>query len=270
AAHPRRAHRCGRRPGRLGTRRRRMPGRHRRRLVRRRTADPPPVAPQKPATDTEWRVRRYAATKDAAEGMPETLAEALTMRADRRAGRLARFTGAVGDAARHITLFDTPVAPTRLEEWATSPYLFFLQRVLRAQVLPEPDEDVEIDALVRGDLVHDVLEQYILAGLEGGDEPDPQLLTELAEQACRDVYDSAPGWLPQLWERDRAAVLATIEQWATQDGTERGEGWTPIGAEQEFAADEAVHLDIGDTSIAFTGKIDRIDRHTDGRLSGTG
>jgi len=114
--------------------------------------------------------------------------------------------------------------------------------------------------------VHDVLEQYILAGLEGGDEPDPQLLTELAEQACRDVYDSAPGWLPQLWERDRAAVLATIEQWATQDGTERGEGWTPIGAEQEFAADEAVHLDIGDTSIAFTGKIDRIDRHTDGRL----
>ena len=227
---------------------------------------PAPGAPQTPATDTEWRVRRYAATRDAIDGMPDTVTDALVMRADRRAGRFTRFTGAVGESARHIRLFDTPVAPTRLEEWATSPYLFFLQRILRAQVLPEPDEDVQIDALVRGDLVHDVLEQYILAGLDEGDAPDGHLLTTLAEQACQAAYDAAPGWLPQLWDRDRAAVLATLEQWFARDVAERAAGWTPIGAEQEFTADEAVRLDIGAEAIAFTGKIDRIDRHTDGRV----
>ena len=49
-----------------------------------------------------------------------------------------------------------PISPTRLETYATCPYQYFLQFVLRLEQVEEPETIERLNALDRGRLIHDI------------------------------------------------------------------------------------------------------------------
>lgn len=224
-----------------------------------------------PATAAEWRARMAdPATGALVAGDPlmtAIIANARHLRGDRRQGRFTRFTGNLAAVADLIRILDEPIAPTRLEEWVASPYLFFIQRILGVSPLDDPDEDMQIDPLRRGDLVHKILEDYVAEVIEGADGGQDRLLS-IGDAHLQEATDTAPGWLPQVWERDARIIRADLETWHALDVIERAQGWTPIGAETSFGGDgeTPVHVDLEHGGMRFLGKIDRIDRHTDGRV----
>ncbi|WP_307828604.1 PD-(D/E)XK nuclease family protein [Antrihabitans sp. YC2-6] len=222
-----------------------------------------------PATDTEWRLRALAGVP--ASGRQTLLDDAVVragmqMRSDRLNGRFTRFNGNVADVRDLVTYFADPVPPTRLEEWVTSPYLFFVRRILKVDDLPDPDNAAAIDPLTRGNLVHLVLEIYIRECIAGAPRSLDRLL-DIGEDVLAEARFGSPGWLPQLWEKDSSVIRRDLMEWFARDNRELSEGWTPTAAEQDFGPppDEVV-LDLADGSIRFSGTVDRIDRHSDGRL----
>ncbi|NKS22291.1 PD-(D/E)XK nuclease family protein [Rhodococcus hoagii] len=221
------------------------------------------------ASSTEWRLRALSAVP--ATERPTVLDDevvqlGIAMRGDRLAGRFTRFNGNVETIAELIRLFDEPVAPTRLEDWVASPYIFFLRHVLGVQALDDPDEDVQIDPLTRGNLIHRVLERYVCELVEGAPGTLGRLQS-IAEEEFGLAIDDAPGWLPQLWERDAARIKEDLDGWFDRDRQDRAAGWTPLGAEHRFGPDgDAVSFDVGPILLRFKGQVDRIDRHEDGRI----
>ncbi|WP_433703451.1 PD-(D/E)XK nuclease family protein [Prescottella equi] len=221
------------------------------------------------ASSTEWRLRALSAvpaTERSTVLDDEIVQLGMAMRGDRWAGRFTRFNGNVETVAELIRLFDEPVAPTRLEDWVASPYIFFMWHVLGVQALDDPDEDVQIDPLTRGNLMHRVLERYVRELIEGAAGTLARL-QDIADEEIGGAVDDAPGWLPQLWERDAASLKEDLEAWFDRDRQDRAIGWTPIGAERRFGDDgDAVSFDVGSMRLRFEGQVDRIDRHEDGRI----
>ena len=62
------------------------------------------------------------------------------------------------------------LSPSTIETYATCPYRYFLERVLRIRSEEEPDRIDRISALERGSLVHRILEHFLTAC---GDDDQP-------------------------------------------------------------------------------------------------
>lgn len=221
------------------------------------------------ASATEWRLRALAAVPASRRSglLDDAVVErGMQMRSDRLWGRFTRFNGNLASAADLLGVFDEPIAPTSLEAWVTSPYVFFIRKILHAEHLEDPDEVIGIDPLTRGSLIHEILNRYVAERISGSDGGRTRL-REIAEHELSKARAAAPGWLPQLWERDSAAIRHDLESWHDHDAEDRADGWAPIGTEIEFGgADRPVEFDIGAATLMFRGTVDRIDRHRQGRL----
>ncbi len=232
------------------------------------------------ASETEWRLRALAAVP--AEQRQTVLTDPIVcsgmrMRSDRLRGRFTRFNGNVHDVRDLLTVFDNPVSPTRLEDWVKSPYRFFLTSVLGAKELPDPDEATEIDALTRGNLIHTILERYVIGTIDGAAQSLSRL-TDIADDVLGSAERDNPGWLGHLWARARGTIMYDLREWHRLDTEDHSDGWTPTHAEHSFGlppkgrpysephVNPAITHDLGDTTIAFRGSVDRIDKHRDGRV----
>lgn len=227
------------------------------------------------ATPTEWRLRELTADEAGRRSAVLTevpgLRRAARMRADRRSGHFTEFTGNVGESPLLRSFFDRAIAPTRLEEWAKSPYLFFIRRILGVDVLSEPETIVEIDHLDRGNALHEVWESVVLSRL-AGDAPDDAAILALGGEIFDAHAAASPGWLPALWARDRAELLEDLTGWIRTDREDASRGWSAIGAESVFGLEDGpevsldVVIDSGVLRVRFAGKVDRIDRGRDGTI----
>jgi ATP-dependent helicase/nuclease subunit B len=148
------------------------------------------------------------------------------------------------------------ISVTGLRDWLECPFRFYLKRGLKMQEIALPK--TELDAMDFGTLMHAVLEEM---------GQDPVLRDTKDEAALRDGmlsvfesrirrdYGEAPS-LPLLIQfesaRQRLRRAATIEI------AEREAGWKTERVEWSF------EVPLGPLTI--TGKIDRIDRHEDGRV----
>ncbi|GAB07382.1 PD-(D/E)XK nuclease family protein [Gordonia amarae] len=232
------------------------------------------------ASETEWRLRALAAVP--ADRRQDALTDpvvvdGMRMRSDRLHGRFTRFNGNVHTVCDLLTVFDNPVSPTRLEDWVKSPYRFFLTTVLGASELPDPDEAVEIDALTRGNLIHEILELYVVGTTEGAAH-DLSRLIGIAEDVLTRAERDNPGWLGHLWARARGTIMRDLRTWHGYDTDDHAHGWTPTDAERTFGMPPrgrpysdppehpAVEFDLGTATIRFRGAVDRIDKHRDGRV----
>ncbi|MCX2966281.1 PD-(D/E)XK nuclease family protein [Gordonia aquimaris] len=222
------------------------------------------------ASDTEWRLRELASVP--ANRRRGTLNDpiinlGMAMRSDRLNGRFTRFNGNLSTVKDLITTFDHPVSPTGLELWVQSPYQYFLEHILRLRALADPDEIAQIDALTRGTLIHTILERYVLATIDGA-ELDVGRLHLVAQEVLDEAQADSPGWLEQLWAKDRGTIVRDLDDWFGHDHADHAGGWLPTHAEQNFGTgtDPEVTLTLGDHSIRFRGQIDRIDRHSGGRI----
>lgn len=222
------------------------------------------------ASPTEWRLRALAGVPARERRLTlddPTVLRGMEMRSDRLNGRFSRFNGNLSTVKELVRVFSEPISPTSLEQWVESPYRFFVRSLLGVDALGDPDEVAQLDPLTRGNLIHATLEQYIQAVIDGKDATLDRLLG-IADEVLDEAILGAPGWLPQLWQKDRAIIRRDIETWFDHDSTDRAAGWTPVGVEQRFGREDTatVLIDLGSGTVRFTGSIDRIDGHHDGRF----
>lgn len=221
------------------------------------------------ASETEWRLRALAehAADDRRGALDDSIVNAgMELRSDRLNGEFTRFNGNVSHIENAVTFFDKPVSASRLEDWVASPYRFFVKTVLGVDTLDDPDDAAQLDPLTRGNLIHLSLERYVQGTLDGINATLDHLI-EVSEEVLADARVDAPGWLPQLWEKDSSIIRRELVEWFALDRTDRDDGWTPLHVERNFGVEpDVLVLDLVGEKIAFAGKIDRIDRHTDGRI----
>ena len=235
--------------------------------------NPPPVLGSDPATSAELRIRTLAGSAwRVGADSPDLLVRAHQLRADRRLGRFTRFTGDVSTAADLLTVLDRPLSPTRLEDWAQSPYLFFLSTILRVRTLDDPADAIEMDLRDYGDLVHTILQRYVDDRIETGSGPDRDLLMSALKTECDAVVASSPGLVASLWRRRELLLRAELDRWFDEDTADADQGWRPTATELGFGrADDAgevleipyeVTTSTGTTSLLLAGSIDRIDNRS--------
>ncbi len=148
------------------------------------------------------------------------------------------------------------VSVTALRDWLACPFRFYLKRVLRME--PRDLDKSELDARDFGTLVHAALQAM-------GESPALRDCTDEAtlrdglldvlEAEAKRTFGAEPS-LPLIIQlesaRQRLRRVATIE------AAERQAGWRTEKVEWEFA------VPLGPLTVR--GKIDRIDRHADGRV----
>lgn len=148
------------------------------------------------------------------------------------------------------------VSVTALRDWLACPFRFYLKHALRMERV-EPAKD-ELDARDFGTLVHHALQQ-LGESEELRDCADAAVLREFLldrfERVAR-LRFGAELTLPLVvqLESGRQRLRATAEV----EAKERAEGWRPLRVEWKFA------FPLG--GLTVSGKIDRIDRHIDGRV----
>lgn len=240
-----------------------------------------------PATETEHRLRQLADGHRAgtpahrhplvtADPALRSGAELVTSRAGDDFTRFDGNLGMVRDLLPEPTA--RVISPTALEAYVECPHAYLLRHVLRIQPLDEPEEELTITPMQRGNLVHQVLEDWLLAelghGVPAGDQPwsaaARERLEAVAQRWC-DEYD-ALGLTghPRLWARERERILAELRSFPDHDDDRRRElGATAHAAELAFGIATAppLQVDLGRGRVVqLRGKIDRIDRDVRGGL----
>lgn len=231
---------------------------------------PPAVLGPDPATTTELRLRALASDGwRAGPDAPEPLVRAHRMRRDRRLGVFSRYTGDASSASDLVTVLDRPVSPTRLEDWAQSPYLFYLGTVLGVRTLDDPAADIEMDLRDYGDLVHAILQRYVTARIASGGAPDREALMDALRVECEAAVSAAPGLLAPLWRRRQILLAAELGRWFDEDAADAESGWRPTDTELGFGRNspDAPSVEVpfevttsrGRRTLLLTGSIDRLD-----------
>ncbi len=231
-----------------------------------------PTTNKVPVTEQEWRIRNLLTASNRAEVITEdpVLNRSVTLTRDRHDGVFSRFNGNLGAQAGSIMDPDRPLSPTRLEDWVTSPFSYFLKHVLKVSIFEDVGLEVQISLIQRGNLVHKILEDYVREVADDGRQPSSDRLLELAEAAFTEFTN--PAWLAHVWDRHRARIRQDLHQVFDTDHATAADGWSYLAAEASFGPEETdtyppVELTLDDdSSIRFRGKVDRIDQHDDGRL----
>lgn len=140
-----------------------------------------------------------------------------------------------------------------LEEALKCPYAFYMKRVLklRASQQVERNDDMWLNAAEKGTFCHDVLEKYYRLA-----QPTLNDLKMLFDKELERL-EEIPLPRETLREPTRQELWAMLER--AVDWTNR-EKRTPVETEEEFTQD----MTFGNWTLKVTGKIDRVDRLTDG------
>ncbi|MDM7990723.1 PD-(D/E)XK nuclease family protein [Arthrobacter sp. zg-Y877] len=219
------------------------------------------------ATGQEWRVRHLLGS-----GRPLTSDPVLDavseIRTDRRNGTFSRFNGNLTGVSGPIIDPQKPISPTNLEDWVISPLAYFLRRVLKAELFEDVTLEVQISNLQRGNLMHQVLEDYVRGLTDGSQTVSSERLLEIADAAFEATTN--PAWLLHTWDRDKSRIRTDLQKVHDSDQQARDDGWQHLAVEAEFGAEAgepSVELDLPNGStVRFRGKVDRVDRHSSGQV----
>jgi ATP-dependent helicase/nuclease subunit B len=199
------------------------------------------------------------------------LQKAMGVVSSRSAHRFDRFEGRIGVAAG--VQVGRVLSPTTLEKYASCPFKYFLSSELGVEFIEEPEKRVEIDRRDRGSIVHEVLELFVadLMNADGdvASVDTPEHLQHVAERVFDHYERLGRTGAPAIWARQRHALLALLEEERRADAHRRAtEHRHPVELEWTFGAGDVPPLEIPlqSGSVAFRGKVDRIDRRPDGAL----
>jgi ATP-dependent helicase/nuclease subunit B len=242
-----------------------------------------------PATRQEYGLRALADVGPA--DLPDhplvvadtVLARGAELARNRGVAGFTRFDGNLSDLAGSISSpaeDGRPTSTSRIEAWLSCPHAYLVRHVLGVEPVENPEELLEMTALDRGTLVHEVLERWLRGELalevpHSGTPWSPAARDRLRAIAA-EVLDAAEArgltGHPLLWRRDRRLLGIDLERFVdADDERRRRDGLTPIGAEQPFGLPDSgtdpVEIDLGDgRSVRIRGQIDRLDRAADGTL----
>lgn len=225
-----------------------------------------------PATDQEHRLRSLLGGIDVDDA---ALRAGRAVVAGRRSDCFTRFDGHLAGLAIPSPA-DRVTSPTRLERWAACPFGYLLEHVLGARPVENPEEQLTISPLDRGNLVHEVLEAFLELVLrrppqdrpepsEPWSEADRKTVAWLGRKRCDEYEARGLTGKPIFWRRDRDAILADLQRFVDKDDEHRRtHGTRPLAAELAFgmpdAGLDAVAIPLPDgRSVRFRGRADRVD-----------
>jgi RecB family exonuclease len=153
-----------------------------------------------------------------------------------------------------------PVRISSFKTFLTSPYLYYLQNVLGLKRVR--DDAWELDALGFGSLVHDdVLMPFGKSDCK--DSTDSKRVEEFLLAQLRTAARERFGEKPQPAVRLQLQQLERrLSAFADHQVLEAISGWRIDAVELNI---EGAALDVDGVAVEIRGRVDRIDRHTDGR-----
>jgi ATP-dependent helicase/nuclease subunit B len=241
-----------------------------------------------PASDQEYRLRALLAAgtpgsrADAAGAADPLFAAGSAVIAARRSSKFTRFDGNV--SGRPVpSPAERVVSATRLEGWAACPFAYFVRNILGVEEVENPEEELTITPIDRGQLVHKVLETFVGEVLTRPDaerprpsEPwtasDQKRMVAIAEQYCARFEEEGLTGRPVFWRRDKPRIIADLLHVLELDSRYRnGHGTRPVAAELSFGFDdtpvETVAIPIPDgRAVTFHGFADRVDVTDEGAI----
>jgi len=193
---------------------------------------------------------------------------------------LTRFDGNLAGAAiPSPTDGRTVLSATRLQTWVRCPHAYLMEHVLRVGVAHEPQDDEGITAIDRGTLAHQVLDRFIGENLDNNSLPAPdaawsraqrQRLAEICNEELALAEARGLTGRALLWRRDSERLRRHLESFLVDDHAWRAQNHTtPAAVEMSFGldgTDPLVHVLPDGRSLRFRGRIDRVDRGTDGAI----
>jgi len=176
-----------------------------------------------------------------------------------------------------------PLSASRLATFAQCGFRYLLQYVIGLDAVLEPEERRRLEPLERGSLFHAVAERFLRERRDRGelpvrDRPETRRrLMEMADEALASLVAGSPPRFTLLWERERARFRDGLAAWLDREaaGAHRA---TPAHFEVAFGLSREVEtsephqpeplvVDLGDgRTLRVSGRIDRIDRRSDGAL----
>lgn len=194
--------------------------------------------------------------------------------------RLTEFDGRIADPVlvRAVTGRIGPsagqVSPSRLEEYARCPYLFYLKRVIGLEGWVEQEPPEGMDPLERGLAVHGILDRFLkeYPGEKFASASIASLRDDLSARTRAALDTARPAGLPDLlWEIEKEGLEKLLMNWLDWERERAAQGLGPAQTEAAFGtfshADESagLRLQAGPHLFVFRGRIDRIDLSADGR-----
>lgn len=210
------------------------------------------------------------------------LARGLAAARARGAGTVGPWTGTTGPLPPSLREdVDGHLSASSLQQWATCPASHYFQHVLGVRHLEDRAAEDVIDARDKGDLVHDVLEEFFGAHLGTVGQPgrppeqawttaDVRAAQALLEQRAAELEVQGLTGRPVLWQAQLARLRRAIARVLAVDSRLRQErrSW-PIAVEAAFGRQDVPELVVRldeQGCVPFAGYIDRIDATADGGL----
>jgi RecB family exonuclease len=171
---------------------------------------------------------------------------------------------------------DAVVSATRLERYASCPFDYLMEHLLRVEIPELPEEVYELSALDRGSLVHETLDRFLREVLarDGGpprpdeawSEADRARLHEIADSQCARYEALGVTGRRAFWDRDRRRILADLDRFLEEDsGSRAAERRRTLATELAFGLPGAewppIEVGLSDgRTLRFRGAADRVDR----------
>jgi RecB family exonuclease len=205
-----------------------------------------------------------------------------------RRGQLTEYEGLVGDLPQDLkarldpVTSGWPISASRLATFSRCGFMYFLQCVLHLDPVLEPEERKRLEPLERGSLFHQVAERFLRERRQKGELPlaagagHEARLLQLADEALDGLVAGSPPRFALLWERERRKFRQGMVGWLKRELDDVRStplhfevcfGPAPEPAEGEPHRKEPLEIPLGDGRVLrVSGKIDRIDRRSDGAL----
>lgn len=229
-----------------------------------------------------WRCCTAADPTDATEALCETypnLAAGMQARRARESLDFTPYDGRLPDPPRELDPLAAEgpaVSAGALETLAECPLRYFFRRVLRAKPpAAEPDPDEWLDALQFGSLMHEVFATFVRERI--GQPPGP---LEEARDRLREILEERIAYERDEWPPPSEAAVAeqrrrmeTLCEAFLQEEMERESepvyvevcvGFRSDGPATDVDRPEPVGVPMEGRALRLVGRIDRIDRTSDG------
>ncbi len=172
------------------------------------------------------------------------------------------------------------ISPTRLENYASCPYQYFLKVILEIEPLTEPEKVSKISPSDKGKLIHSILYKFFtdLKKAKGDrfslEQKDLERLLRIAKKEFIEFEQRGVTGYPMFWEVEKKSILDDLihlfdEEMRNKDFVpayfEVSYGMKLPGSQRsEISTEKPILITLGEQEISLRGRVDRIDLKEEG------
>ena len=174
-----------------------------------------------------------------------------------------------------VSVKETPSlsgSATAFETYSACPYRYFLSRRLRVEETKSPEEEISLDALEFGTLIHQVLEDFFEWRNAQNELPaTAQQESWLQIAVAREIEglkDEIPGRSDGAWAVDQSRAWLILRQWVRRENQVANlDDMSQVFAEFGFGYGDEPPVEVVTAqgrTVRFRGQVDRVDISNDG------